>query len=1101
MQNLFNEYIKQVISVKNESEHSGRTFLHNLLNQIKEHQGLNLEIIHESKRDTTGLGAPDFRVNNIQNHTVVGYIENKKIDENLNKVLKSKQISKYKELTDNLILTDYLEWIWIFKGEVTKRARLGCASDFEGNKFKLKPQNIEDVQSIIVSFLSQKPSTITKVSDLAQKLARPTIEVKKYLFEQINLQGKDESKRSKLFGLFEAFREALFEDLEAKDFADSFAQMLTYAVFLAKINNPNDNLNLQNVKNHIAQAFKLIKSLVDFLDLLNEDHHKDIKWAVENILSVINNIKVASIAEELHFKYTTGEKDPYIYFYEDFLKEYDKELRVDRGVYYTPTAVVEFIVREVSNILQEDFNLEGGVANKKVKLLDFASGTGTFLFEVFREVIGKTMPQSINRKDIIENHILKNIYGFELLISAYIISHLKLSQFLKEEGYDITTQQDKRLQVYLTNTLEYKEDITTNWFAKELGEEGNKAKQIKDDKEIIAIVGNPPYNVSSMNILKNPKNSKEQGLLDFHASYKPIDEKTLNSLSDDYIKFIAFAHKKIKDAGRGVIGTITNNSFLKGITHRKMRGELLKDFNQIYIIDLHGNARIGEKTPEGTADENAFDIMQGVSIMLLVKTNDDATEATVKHLDLFGKRADKFKTLASINRKQLNKLNIKNFNNILNKTRWKNRFVDDLSFFAADKNLDNMEEYAKGWGIPDIFAEYSSGIQTKRDNIAIQFTKQDVEQVVNDFNNLTENEIKTKYNIAKDSRDWHLSKAKQDVTNNINNANCYQAINYRPFDVRQTFYTGKTKGFSSYPVKKVMQHMLNGNNLGLVFPRISYNSIFDYGLITDSILDGKFGGKVSGSESYLAPLYLYQNQKEEETTTNNGNQTSLNLDTTQEHEKQHSTKTKGGLIKKPNFTKEFAKMLQQYGKQSQGQNNGNDAHPKANKTSQTPPTPEEVMGYIYAILHTPTYRTTYLEFLKIDFPRIPFTKDINKFKNIAKLGQELIDVHLLKTTPNINIGECYDDNNFTNTEVEKITYNEKNQTLYFNQTCHFKNITKEVWEFTIGGYQVLDKYLKSRKNKALTTQEIQHLTGVIKAISFTITQQQKINEAYEKLLI
>ena len=633
---IFNTYIKSLTktAIQDKTEHTDRGYLNTLLTEIAKLGEFNAQAINEQSRqgkNKDGFGAPDFTVNHTEQHTVIGYIENKQIDENLNKVLKSKQIDKYKKLSENLILTDYLEWIWIYKDSEPVRVRLCDAKDLYDAKFKLSEEKAKEVYNLIAKFYSKEPDKIASAKVLAEKLARPSIELKKYIAEQVELQIKNKEIQDELYAVYEIFKEGLFEELATQDFADGFAQMLTYSIFLAKLNT-NTTLSIRNSKDHIPQAFSLIKTLSKFLDLLSEDKHKEIKWAVENILSVINNIDAFEVAKNLSSSNTDAEKDAYIYFYEYFLKEYDAESRVNRGVYYTPPAVVQFIVNQVSDILQEDFNLEGGLKNNQIKLLDFACGTGTFLFESYKKVLEGSSKGSKTHNDLIE-HLLANFYGFEIMISSYIISHLKLSQFLKDKGYDIGAKDNKRIGVYLTNTLENKKDIQTNLYAKAVAEEGREANKIKDNKEIIAIIGNPPYNVSSQNVLHDTNDLKV-----FHDTYKPKDEKSKGNIEDDYIKFIAFAHKKIANAGRGVIGVIVNNSFLKGLTHRKMRNEIMKDFDKIYIIDLHGNSRIKETSPDGSLDQNVFDIMQGVCIIILVK-NDSIKDKGIFHIDIYGKEA------------------------------------------------------------------------------------------------------------------------------------------------------------------------------------------------------------------------------------------------------------------------------------------------------------------------------------------------------------------------------------------------------------------------------------------------------------------------------
>jgi predicted helicase len=1015
--NYFSKYIKSLAetTIQEKTEHTDRGHLKTLFTELASIGKFNAQAINEQSRqgkNKDGFGAPDFTVNHTEKHTVVGYIENKKIGENLDKILKSKQIEKYKKLSENLILTDYLEWIWIYKDSEPVKVRLCNSKDLYDKKFKLSEEKANEVYNLIANFYGKEPDKIASAKMLAEKLARPSIELKKYITEQVDLQIKNKEVQDELYAVYEIFKEGLFEELETKDFADGFAQMLTYSIFLAGLNT-SEKLSLRNVKDHIPQAFSLIKTLGKFLDLLSEDKHKEIKWAVENILSVINNVDAFAIGESLSAKHGDEEKDPYIYFYEDFLKEYDIESRVNRGVYYTPPAVVQFIVNQVSNILEEDFNLSGGLANSKVKLLDFACGTGTFLFESYKKVLENTQKNSHEQNELIEN-LLKNFFGFEIMISSYIISHLKLSQFLKEKGFDISAKANKRIGVYLTNTLENKKDIQTNLFAKAVAEEGRKANEIKDNKEIIAIIGNPPYNSSSQNEFH-----KDNDLLKFHANYKCTDETNSKSVQDDYIKFIAFAHKKINDASRGVIGVIVNNSFLKGLTHRKMRNELMKDFDKIYIIDLHGNARIGETAEDGSSDQNVFDIMQGVCIILLVK-NKEIKNKGIFHIDLYGKRKAKFKRLYELDRKQLTKLEVEKFNKAFRSTKWgKERFIDDLSFFSPMKEATAMLEYGKFWGLMDVFDIYSGGIGSENDALCIQMKKEKIEQIVNDFYSLNVNDIRAKYNINKEARNWSVKMAKDSITDNWREK--ITEVLYRPFDNRFTYLNEKSSGFLARPRTEVMQHMRNSNT-ALIFQRQSSGYEWNDIHITNAISDMHS----LGARTYHAPLYLRRTAKTE----------GLFLESEE---------------KKANFKPEFTKMIaQKFGNIN----------------------PEEVLAFIYASMHSPTYRTKYLELLKIDFPRINFDVGVDEFKRLSKIGQELIDAHLMKKIPNLKIGSCISTIGFEKITCQKPTYNETEKRIYIGKEVYFDGVTPEIWNFKIGGYQVLDKYLKERADRILTSEEI-----------------------------
>ncbi|MDX2083428.1 MAG: type ISP restriction/modification enzyme [Rickettsiales bacterium] len=1108
-----NQFLKNYLEELNltETEHTNRLAFQKLLEKLA--NDLNLKIIHEPKRDVSGFGSPDFRIEDKKTKSLIGYIETKRIDENLSKIIKDEQIQKYQKLSENLILTDYLDFIWLFKEEQTQRERICFSDDLEKTKFEPKPEQVIKVQNLLLNFLQVKPKLIGKVKELSQKLARPSLEVKKFLFTEIESQISEIEKSKKslrsgenyqpkadqLFGVFEVFQKNLFTEIEAKDFADSFAQMLTYSLFLAKLNaSPDQKIGFENIKNLIPDSFHLIKELTKFFDLLTTEKYSKIKWAVDNIFSVVNNIDLAAISEDLNFRTkTTSEKDPYIYFYEDFLSAFDQELRVDRGVYYTPPAIVEFIVSSVDQILQKEFLLTEGLADKKVKCLDFACGTGTFLLEIFKNILSKPQfdKKSFAFENILQNHLLKNIFGFELLISAYAIAHLKLSQFLKEQGFDLKKLSQNRIQIYLTNTLEDKSEeqkqTAMDYLNAAISLEGREATKIKNDSEIIAILGNPPYNVRS----KNPSKDKKGNLTAIGKlleDYKPEDETKIN-IDDDYIKFIRFAHAKISKNGKGIVGIITNNSFLNGITHRKMRSLLLKDFSSIYILNLHGNSNIGETTPEGEKDENVFAIKQGTCISIFVKNPNFKGDCQVFYRDFWGKKEEKLKNILETNLWQnFTEIDWQEFNQQFRKTRWGKKedlleektslqskankkvkkldekkssktkragFVDDLSFFTPIKDLKPITEYGEAWGIHEIFREFGSCVKTDRDELLIDFDEKDLTKKLEiAFEQKFEADFVKKYNITNSSGYKFADKLIQQKFE----ADRIVAINYRPFDARKIYYK---VGFTSRPAFEVMQHFFGEENLGLVFMRTIIGGDFNQIMISKVMIDLNF----YGFQTYTAPLYL-KTSSDQQSQAQNPN-TTFDLFDQKNNEIKDSS-----AAKIENFTGEFRNFIDQKYQQ---------------KFS-----PEQILGYIYAVLHSSNYRTKYLEFLKIDFPRVPFVCEVEVFKKLSDLGKELIEVHLLNKKLTSKIGEAKTaDNKFDYLCQKPVFVAEKSQ-LFFNKTSYFENVSAEIWNFKIGGYQVLDKFLKEREDRNLNFDEIKHLTNIIKSLEFTISQMAKIAKIF-----
>ena len=1024
------------------TEHTLRGALENLLNAIAAAESPNVTIIHEPKQDKTKLGAPDFKIK--LNEAILGYLETKPIGENLDTVLQSAQIAKYKRLSGNLILTDYLEWLWLGDGQIIKRETLCYPSDAGNRKARLDPDKAEKVATLIADFLSVPPDKLGNTNTLSRALAVRCHDLRDFLLEELERQEK-EHQEGRLYGLYAVFKKEVFQALALKEFADAFAQTLGYGLFLAKLNAGElTAVTLGNAKRHIPTNFALLRELVNFLDELDQDEYRGIRWLVEEILSIMNALDLTAIHEDLAFTKRQGRqsaptederllfaKDPYVYFYEDFLKAYDKDTRKGRGVYYTPPPVVNFIVRAVNDILKDTFGISNGLADRKrVTVLDFATGTGTFLLEVLQHIF-ETVSEGI-RAQIVKEHVLKNLYGFEYLIAPYTVAHLKLSQFLNDKGYAM--QPGERLNIYLTNTLEPIEP-QRNLLLPALSREVEAAQAIKD-KPILVITGNPPYSGHS-------KNTGEwiTDLIDTYKQVdgKPLGEKNSKWLQDDYVKFIRFAQWKMEQVEEGVVGIITNHSFLDNPTFRGMRQSLMHTFNQMYLMDLHGNTKKKERTPEGGKDENVFDIEQGVAISLLVKKK--GLSPAVYHADLWGNRQGKYRALIETEKDTV---------------EWTELHPSSPFYLFIPQDEAVREEYEQGRSLRDIFVVNNSGIVSKRDKIAFHFEQEDLYGVLRDFRDLEEQVLREKYNF-RDSRDGKIDFVKKHIQDYSIKDQYVRLCLYRPFDSRWTYHTDKSKGFLGWPVYEVMRHMFLGENLGLCAAKgKEVSGKWEHIFCTDQIVQHH---AVSLKEvNYLFPLYLYPPPEGRE-------------------------KSKRGLFEDidpfqgkeriENLSPKFRAFI--------------DAKYKHHYS------PEEILGYIYAVLHNPTYRETYLDFLKIDFPRIPFVNQGKTFEALSALGCELMQAHLLKAIPNtltvdVTAGDF---------AVEKPRYDPQHERLHINKTQYFSPVPAEVWAFHIGGYQVLDKYLKSRKGRTLSLDEIENVQNVVNVLRFTIDQMQKIDACWK----
>ncbi|WP_258220431.1 N-6 DNA methylase [Helicobacter pylori] len=820
------EGIKDLTLESNELTH--RPSLYNLLDGLKKNFNKEFKIEHEPKKDKQG-GQPDFRVS-FQGLNI-GYIENKRAGTNLSQLLKSDQILKYLELNPNLMLTDYLKFMWVGKDEKNApliKKEISVASLDELSKpLKPKPQTERDLIELFKSFFNHEAAPITNAKDFATHLSVPT----KYLKDALITYQKDDQVSS----IFKNFKEYLYEELSFEDFSDALAQTLTYSLFLAKLNHPFEKINLDNVRSSIPKNFAVIREMADFLKKLDEI--KEIQWLLNEILSLINHVDMDSILKDLN-----DDKDPYLHFYETFLSAYDPKLREKKGVYYTPDSVVKFIINALDSLLKMRFKdaplgLKSALDNENIKLLDFATGTGTFLLEAFRKAleVRKTIDGGISTKEDKYQNLLKQFYGFEYLIAPYAIAHLNLSQAFKEE-FKKPLKENDALQIILTNTLIQPSEIVayrglSPIFEKEL----SNAQEIKKNENILIITGNPPYSGASENkglfewevkatygiepefqtieiekkvkltdkiqtLLKNIQKQKESSSKDalkalkiLHSKHKLQKEKNPKWLLDDYVKFMRFAQNKIESLGHGLFGFISNNAFLDNPTFRGLRRSLLECYDELYILNLHGNTRKKEETPQGAKDENVFNIMQGVSINLFVKKA-QATKQKIHYYDVYGQRAEKYTFLAQ---------------NDLNSIEWLEIAPRKPFYLLLPLKTPLLDEYEQGFSVQEMFQVGGTGICSKRDHVVFHKDKESLLKLLKDFSTLEPSELRRKYDIGDDSRDWRLNNAIKEVETNIKRLEEYIVLcQYRPFDYRWTYYTSNSRTFLAYPVYDVFKHML-----------------------------------------------------------------------------------------------------------------------------------------------------------------------------------------------------------------------------------------------------------------------------------------------------
>ena len=1023
------EYLKEIqktYTTNQATEHSYRLALAKYLTALF---GKDISVINEPKRKD--YGATDFIISQTSTEIPIGYIETKDLNTDLKKIETNEQLTRYRESLSNLILTDYLEFIYYKSGEEHARIRI---AELRNNKITFLKENFDEFKTFLENFCKFKGQFIGTPQELASIMAKKT-KLMAIAFQTALLQ-RDSNKIKEHFGVF---KEHLIADITEKRFASIYAETLAYGLFIARIHNGTE---FRRIESHelIPAIFPFLKEL--FTDIATR-LDSNIKWVVDELCELLRNSEIEKILEDLgslkkkHLKNNNGKTDPVIYFYEDFLKKYNPEVRKTRGIYYTPEPVVNFIVRAMDIVLKNNFNLSDGIADQskttisinggkkevhKVQLLDIATGTGSFIAEVIKQIYKTFQGQAGLWSSYVENNLLPRLHGFEILMGAYAMCHLKINLLLKETGYiPKNKEMPQRLGVYLTNALEQpKEDALP--IPNLLTKEAEEANQIKKETPVMIAFGNPPYSISSQN--------KGKWIQDLIQVYKEnLKERKIN-IDDDYIKFIRLAEHYIGKNEKGIVAMITNNSFVDGVTHRQMRKHLLETFDCIYIYNLHGDSRKKETTPDGSKDENVFDIMQGVAISIFIK--DDKRQgklADVFYLDSYGKREDKYQKLWEL------KLNKKNFQ----KLKYKEPY-----YFFVPKDFAAEEEYNKGFKIKKFFLNSSVGIKTKVDKIAIDFDKnkiiERIEYIIN--NQLTIEEINNKYggiDIYKTT--WEY------IPKSIASFDDKSIIKYeyRPFDYRFIFFHNK---FLSRARNKIMDNFYNKENVGL---ELSRNG--DFVFIGKFVSDEHF----ASDNSFKFPLYLYNGNNSIDKEKRKAN---LNQEIVREIEK------KLGL-----------KFVADH-ELSEAQKSGNFS-------------PLDLLDYIYAVLHSPNYREKYQEFLKIDFPRVPYPEDKQKFKKLVKLGSQLRETHLLQGK---NFGGRQ--NFITNYDiqgnnlVEKIYFDlDENSSelgrVYINKTQYFGKVPKVAWDFFIGGYQPAQKWLKDRKDRTLSSDDIEQYQKIILALKTT----------------
>ncbi len=1167
---VYRREIESKLGAGNATEHTHRPALEALIESLAP----GVTATNEPKR--VECGAPDFAVTEKRAHgpVTMGHLETKDVGKDLDEAEKSEQMKRYLPALPNLILTDYLEFRWYVDGERRQTARL--ARPGKGGKLVAEKGGAEAVTQLLTGFLAHKPEPINDPKTLALRMARLTHLIRDMIVKAFEAKAASATLRD----LHGAFEKALIPDLPIPQFADMFAQTLAYGLFAARCNHhgPTGSFKRLGAASEIPKTNPFLRVLFETITGTALDEEPFVGF-VDDLAQLLADTDVGAVLAD--FGKRTARQDPVVHFYETFLAAYDPKLRESRGVYYTPEPVVSYLVRSVDYLLKTRFGCPNGLADTatieyereegdgpgsgglqagtesarlkagatqpsgprkirttspRVLILDPACGTGTFLYAVIDHIREEFMRQGNAGmwSGYVRDHLLPRIFGFELLMAPYAVAHFKLGMQLA--GNDLTPAQrenwaydfagKERLGIYLTNTLEEAERIAQVAFGfmeRAIAEEANAASDIKRNRPILAVIGNPPYSGHSANRSWEIKNGKKEltfiGRLiqDYYkVDGQPLGERNPKWLQDDYVKFIRWGQWRIERTGAGVLAFITNHGYLDNPTFRGMRQSLMNLFTDIYVLNLHGNSKKKEKSPAGSSDENVFDIQQGVTLGIIVKETHKAGPARVFHCDLWGLRENKYRYL---------------YETDVERTRWTELFPKLPDYLFVSQDTDLLAEYKHGWRITEAFPLYGAWMTTARYHGVIDFEEKPILERATLFRDSKEPEVDLcgKLGIP-EKKGWNIKNARKLIQAEKDLRKHIQPVLYRPFDTRLIFYHDSLVWRT---VKQVMGHMMYGENVGLLATRQTRDK-WDV-LATRTPVGHK---SLSAYDiTSLFPLFLFGDKNNIQPQLQSGGAAKANL--------------------KPGFVADLEKRLglkfvpEGKGDVAPGFSPASEQNADL-KVGATPFGPEDVFNYIYAVFHSPTYRSRYAEFLKSDFPRVPLTSDVRLFRALCGLGAELVALHLLESPalekpiarfpvkgsnrvdkgfpkyiapgqPEPDTGKPVGEGRvYINKDTETPAYGRRDEygvrelapalesggkpphsktaahRAALQQGQYFEGVPPEVWNFHIGGYQVCEKWLKDRRGRNLTYDDLEHYSKVVTALSKTIRLMAEIDAAIPK---
>ena len=1034
-------YLEEIARIHRRGETKELTYRSALETLLRAHLQKRMpqcEVIHEPAKQK--CGAPDFAVK--KSGVAFGFVETKKIGADLNAVEKSEQIARYRAALPNLLLSDYLEFRLYAEGTPDPVAVAKIAD----SAFHKKRSGADNLAKLLGKFADAGeigPGESPDAARLAKIMAGKT----RLLRDLAEKTAADPN--SELAGIYQGLRAYLIRDLALPDFADIFAQTAAYGLFAARLESERKNMPTFSR----VQAGELLPQTTPFLRrffnaFAGADMDERISWMADDIAEMFSAVSLDNVVRA--FNLGGGQADdPFLHFYETFLREYDSKKKAALGVYFTPLPVVDFIVRAVDHSLVHDFKIPNGLANEstakfqgrkmhKVQILDPAAGTGAFLARV-AELVRKRVEESAGKggwKNYAPEHLLPRLHGFEIMMSAYAMCHLKMALtlgdsvgglFQKARGH-----RDFRVNVFLASALDApKSEAGNPMFLQWLRNESDAADRVKTQTPVMVVLGNPPYNVSSQNRgewISVKLDDYKRGLNERHSN-----------LDDDYVKFIRCAEHFIEQNERGVVAMITNNSFLDGVTHRKMREHLLGTFDSIRILNLHGNAKIHERAPDGGPDQNVFNIMQGVGIFIMAKTRKKAKgkNARVFHAKLQGKRKMKYEFLARES---------------VDSVKWRELRPAQPHYFFTPKNFSAEKKYMRGVGVKELLRQNRSGSKTDRDSLFIDMDKKPLAERMrtllgrnfgDDFSERHKVQNSTGYKILEKIRDAKKAGGFK--------PGFVLPILYRPFDERLVYYDPE---LLSRPNNDTMRHMKGGENVALLTTRlIPANHNFTHAHVSRRIVDIHAGG----GQTYVFPLWVWEGEVGKR------------------------------AIRRANFrgevAEEFAKRMgMKYSEEGKGSG---------------VVSPESLFDYIYAVLHRPSYRRDFAEFLRVDFPRIPAATDKREFRRMSKLGRELRELHLLESSFLDGAGHPFSADG--ENKVDKIRFAPDSSSggargrVYINANRYFANVPLAAWEYCVGGYYPAQKWLKDRKGRSLNFDDQRHYRRMLSALARTAELVEKLD--------